>query len=377
MMKKQVVILKSSLNNNGGLEKNARHIAKAFLDNGYKVKILTTGYENKNSEFEIISFKTPLINLSYKKILQFDRKCDFYLNRHPSDIIFGMDRNSHQTHIRAGNGVHRAYLEMRKLNSKFLKRISFSFNPLHQTILNIEKKAFESPKLKTLFVNSYMIKNEILKYFSTDDKKIKVIHNGVQWEGFKQFFYESFEKKKTLCNHFKIPLDSIKLFFAGNGYERKGLKNLLKALSFFQKENLYLFIAGKDKNFTYYKKYVSKLKINNKVHFLGPLADLVSFYQLCDVFVLPTFYDPFANVILEALSMGLFVITTKNNGASEIINQNQGITLQNPFDIDEIKNAISHVLDKAKTKASSQKIRDSVARYDYHKQLKKLLDACL
>ena len=68
-----------------------------------------------------------------------------------------MDRNSRQTHIRAGNGVHKAYLEIRKKESSFLKKASFVLNPLHRSILTLEKKAFESKELKVLFVNSNMV----------------------------------------------------------------------------------------------------------------------------------------------------------------------------------------------------------------------------
>ena len=42
-------------------------------------------------------------------------------------------------------------------------------------------------------------------------------------------------------------------------------------------------------------------------------------YAAADVFLLPTLYDPFANVTLEALAAGLPVITSAQNGASEIM----------------------------------------------------------
>jgi len=373
----QITILKSSLNRNGGLEKNVWYIANAFSQKGHIVKILTTGYKAKSSEFDIISFKKSKTCLGFRKILQFDKKCNEYLSKNPSDIIFGMDRNSRQTHIRAGNGVHRAYLEIRKKESNFLKKISFALNPLHRNILALEKKAFESRDLKVLFVNSNMVKAQIQKYYSTDPEKIKVIHNGVQWESYADAFADSFTKKDQLLKKLNISKNSLKLLFAGNGYERKGLAPLLNALSFFKKNNLYLFVAGKDKNIASYQRLVIKLGIQDKVFFLGAIPDLTPYYQLCDIFVLPTMYDPFANVILEALSMGLFVITTKNNGASEILNKHQGIVLDNSFDIEALKKSIEAVLQNLKTFESAKKIRNSVSNYDYSKQLEKMLLACV
>jgi len=376
-MKMQVTILKSSLNRNGGLEKNVWYIAEAFSKKGYKVKLLTTDYEDNSSKFEVISFKTPKNCLGFQKILQFDKNCQQYLAKNPSDIIFGMDRNSKQTHIRAGNGVHQAYLDIRKKESNFLKRASFTCNPLHRNILALEKKAFESKDLKVLFVNSNMVKEQVQNYYSTDPKKIKVVHNGVQWRSYADFFADTFIKKDQLSKKLNISKNSLKLFFAGNGYKRKGLKSLLNAFSFFKEKDLYLFVAGKDKNIATYQRQAVRLGIQNKVFFLGPIPDLISYYQLCDIFVLPTMYDPFANVILEALSMGLFVITTKNNGASEILNKSQGIILNNGLDTDALKKAIEVVSCNLKTFESSKKIRDSVSNYDYSKQLEKMLQACI
>jgi len=228
-----------------------------------------------------------------------------------------------------------------------------------------------------LFVNSNMVKAQIQKYYSTDPEKIKVIHNGVQWESYADAFADSFTKKDQLLKKLNISKNSLKLLFAGNGYERKGLAPLLNALSFFKKNNLYLFVAGKDKNIASYQRLVIKLGIQDKVFFLGAIPDLTPYYQLCDIFVLPTMYDPFANVILEALSMGLFVITTKNNGASEILNKHQGIVLDNSFDIEALKKSIEAVLQNLKTFESAKKIRNSVSNYDYSKQLEKMLLACV
>ena len=43
------------------------------------------------------------------------------------------------------------------------------------------------------------------------------------------------------------------------------------------------------------------------------------FYQMADALVIPSFYDPFANVTVEALAMGLFVLSSKHNGGPEIL----------------------------------------------------------
>ena len=63
----------------------------------------------------------------------------------------------------------------------------------------------------------------------------------------------------------------------------------------------------------------AKLNIQRRVTFFGPQKEIRPFYQFADALVIPSFYDPFANVTVEALAMGLFVVSSKSNGGHEIL----------------------------------------------------------
>ena len=77
------------------------------------------------------------------------------------------------------------------------------------------------------------------------------------------------------------------------------------------------------------------------IRFLGPVEDMHSLSVAADIFVLPTLYDPFSNACLEALAAGTPVITTVNNGFSEIIeNGVHGEILKDPEDVAALADAI-------------------------------------
>ena len=79
------------------------------------------------------------------------------------------------------------------------------------------------------------------------------------------------------------------------------------------------------------------------MHFLGPVRDLENFYAAADLFVLLPIYEPSANVCIEAMSAGLPVITTRYNGASEVMNPgHDGSIVGNPADAREVADAIAH-----------------------------------
>ena len=64
--------------------------------------------------------------------------------------------------------------------------------------------------------------------------------------------------------------------------------------------------------------------------------------HISDIFIFPTHYEPFGNVVLEAMSYGNAVFTTMNNGASEIIDSD--FVMKTPKD-DSVVNKIRVLLD--------------------------------
>jgi UDP-glucose:(heptosyl)LPS alpha-1,3-glucosyltransferase len=359
-----IAILKRDMVKAGGLEKHTSRIIQKFQDRGFSITLVTASPSFFQKNISVVSH--PLkSSLNYKKIDEFDEFSHTFLSNSPHDIVLGMDRTRYQTHIRAGNGVHAAYLDLRKKQEGFWKRISFSLNPLHRLLLSIEREAFESPSLRAIIVNSAFVKEQILHYYTTESSKIHVLHNGVEWHEMEKPFQEWPEKKQHGAYHF---------LFIGHNFERKGLKELLVALSQLSAKNFHLSIIGEDKNSAHYETLANNLNLATHVSFLGKVDDPIPFYQKADCLVIPSLYDPFANVTVEALAMGLFVISSSNNGGKEVLTKESGIALGSD---QSFVPALESALSKPKTLASSQKIRDSVKHLDFDHQLNKFCDLCL
>lgn len=378
-MKPPITLIKSDLSKQGGLEKYTWQIASDFCKKGSCVTILTTGSPTS-------PFPHPLLNIvslpakrgvGYLSILAFDKACQEYLHRHPTPIVFSLDRSRFQTHLRAGNGVHAAYLKTRKESEGLAKGISFSLNPLHQTILSFEKKAFEHPELKILFTNSQMVKQEVLTYYRTNPRKICVVHNGVEWEKMQLPFDKWPLVKESLLSQFALDKSCFQLLFVGHNFRRKGLEKLLYALSFIKQGAFQLSIVGEDKEQLYFESLCKRLKLSHKVFFFGKQLSPLPFYQMADAFVLPSLYDPFANVTLEALAMGLFTVSSKTNGGSEILTKENGSIIPNLDDSKEFSILLENLMNQRKTEARALQIRNSVKSFDFSNQLGKITEATL
>jgi UDP-glucose:(heptosyl)LPS alpha-1,3-glucosyltransferase len=351
---KSVAILKRDTAQKGGLEKYASRIEKAFLKKGCRVTHVGKGKR-----------LSALTNSG--KVKEFDAFCADFLQKHPHDIVLSLERTHHQTHLRAGNGVHASYLALRRQHEPWWKRLSLFLNSLHRTILAIEKASFEDPHLKRLFVNSSLVKSQVLKHYTTDPQKIAIIHNGVEWAELETPFNASLERG---------PSETIHLLFIGHNYVRKGLGQLLHALCRLSSRDFHLDVVGQDKNIRKFQRLARKLGLENYVTFWGHQPSPISFYQKADVLTIPSLYDPFANVTLEGLAMGLFVVSSTTNGGHEVLTQASGVSFD-LGDCDAHVAALETALKHPKTKERSLAIRQSVRHLDFSHQLGQLCDLCL
>lgn len=370
---KTVAILKKDFHSQGGLEKSSWRIIQALKEKGAAVTLLTT---------QDISAPCPVLSchleskLKFLRLKEFDTWCRTTTKTHAFDVIFSMDRASFQTHHRAGNGVHAAYLELRRQKEGFLKGLSFSLNPLHHFMLKLEKATFEDPHLKGIIVNSHYVKDQILQFYATPPSKIDVVHNGVEWHEMENDFNTSFDQKKDLAKNLNLDPNVFQFLFVGHNFHRKGIALLLQALSRLKRRDFHLSIVGSDKRLAAYQKQAAQLGLSKHVTFFYSQSDTRPFYQIADALVIPSHYDPFANVTVEALAMGLFVVSSQNNGGHEVLNAESGVTVD-PFDLEAFTASLETAFDHPKTEMSAKKIRASVQYLDFSRQLEKVCNICL
>ncbi|NOX14602.1 MAG: glycosyltransferase family 4 protein [Epsilonproteobacteria bacterium] len=272
---------------------------------------LSKELSNNHIQHEIINSIFPKFLFSWLRAILFSiQVCLKKRDR----FYFSLERVICCDIYRAGDGVHKVFMKIEKKSK---------LNPLNLVYVYIEKRIFKNAK--KIIAISNMVKNDIIKTYNISSNKIKVIYNGIK---LKEFNHESSFKK--ISQEFHIPKNEKILLYVGSGFKRKGVKEFLEILSQLKNKNFKAFIIGKEKNITYYKGLAIKLNLKENIIFTGPRSDVDDFYTISDIFLFPTRYEPFGNVILEAMSFSNVVITTKNCGGGEILNQK--FIMQTPQD---------------------------------------------
>ena len=263
---------------------------------------LSDALGKKNIEHEVVNSIFPKFLPSWLRVILFNLQVCF--NKR-GKFYFSLDRISCPDIYRAGDGVHKVFLTIEDKSK---------LNPLHPIYLFLEKRCFNNAK--KIIAISNMVKQNIVDSYKVDEKKISVIYNGIP---LKSYDYSS--SLDRVSREFHLKPNRYILLYVGSGFKRKGVEEFLKIVSMLERDDIQAFIVGKDKNIDYYQQLSLKLNINDKVVFTGPRLDVEDFYTISDVFIFPTHYEPFGNVILEAMNFRNAVFTTKQCGGGEILNK--------------------------------------------------------
>ena len=151
------------------------------------------------------------------------------------------------------------------------------------------------------------------------------------------------------------------LVFVANEAERKGLEPLLLALQMLKNPKIKLLVVGRIPASTW-QPVADRMGLSKQVTFTGPSGDVGKYYAASDIFVLPTQYEPWGLVVVEAMACGLPVVTSHCAGAAEAVQEGKtGYLLDNPQDAEEIAANLRHLLEGRHVGA--QEIADSVENY--------------
>lgn len=369
MIASRIALLKQSSCLRGGLEKQTLGIIHSLLERGLEVDLLCQSPCDwpKLAGLRVLAISSKK-SLSYLSLRHYDRALKHHFQHHRYERVLGLERHHFQTHYRAGSGVHKYFLQQRAGHGSYLREILLNLNPFHRLVLQLEAKTFGANGARRIYTNSQMVASQITDAYQTNSSRLHVIRNGVAWSSMQTAFDTSLtqsrldgldERERYLC-------------FIGHGYERKGLKTALEALAQ-ARGNFHLLVIGKEKSLPTYKNICKKLDIENRVHFLDARYTPLQLYQVCESLVLPSQYDPCSNVILEALAMGLNVLASMRDGASELLAEGCGKKLC-PDTPRVWADALEELWNNRASIPERQKIRASVQHLEWDQQLSKLVD---
>ena len=359
-----IVFVRRGYSPTGGAEAYLKRLARGVTKAGHDVQLVSTNdWPDVEWPFGSITHlrsKSPIGFASELERIRTEFRCD---------VLFSLERVWSCDIYRAGDGVHRAWLDRREKFELPLKRFVRSLGSKHQDLLRLEKSLFSDGNAVRVIAASQMVKDEIVNLYRYSPGKIDIVRNGVPLEKFR-FDPELREKSREELN---LKPDQTALLFTGSGWERKGLLFAIEAAALCGDRKMRLLVAGRG-NARLYKTKSLRFWREGPVQFLGEVGDMLRVYAAADILILPTIYDPFSNACLEALACGLPVITTRSNGFSEIIeNGVHGSIVDHPGDLLALRDAVRLWSDPSRRAAARSTNTQLAAQFDISRNIDETL----
>jgi glycosyltransferase involved in cell wall biosynthesis len=224
----------------------------------------------------------------------------------------------------------------------------------YKLIMALERRIYTDPKVRLAAV-SKLVSAQLEKHFGRTDSV--VIPNAVDTVIFNSA--ARFDRRSVSRQSLKLDDSDFVALLIGNDWKKKGLDQLLRALAIIEIP-IQLLVVGKDDP-GLYRPALRHLRLDDRVRFLTPSADVLSFYAAADAYVAPSLEDAFGLPILEAMACGLPVIASVQAGASEnILDGATGYLLRDPINHVELAELIRRL---AGDRAAAQKLGDAAAQY--------------
>jgi UDP-glucose:(heptosyl)LPS alpha-1,3-glucosyltransferase len=338
----------------GGVEQVASNVAAALVRAGDDVHVIARSGADLRAEAEAERIGATLHALSVPaawqplRVMAFSRASRRRIrSATPSfDVVHSFSRTLHQDVYRAGGGSHADYMERAYAGVGLSLRRS---SPRHRVLLAVEERVFARSQ-QLIHCVSGLVQEQIARRYGVPETRLAVLHNGVDHERFDPT--RNVAAGAALRREFSgggAEVDATYWLFAGSGARRKGLDVALRALAASPDRNAQLWVAGRD-SASAGSRLCAELGIADRVRFLGERHDMPALYAAADGLFLPTRYDAFANVCLEAAASGRPVLTSAANGSSELFGE-AGVVIQDAEDVRAFARALGELGDPDRRRA--------------------------
>jgi UDP-glucose:(heptosyl)LPS alpha-1,3-glucosyltransferase len=348
----------------GGAETYVADLARRLVAAGHDVALLSESWADGALPPEVRCIPVPPRGRTRAgRIWGFAVESERVLRSLPEpDCSVGFINTWHSDVLIPQGGVHQASLEanarrFRPGPARWLYKLGKQINPKWWGLYRaIERRQYD-PARQTRFVAvSEMVRGHLERFHRVPRDRVRVIPNAIDAGRLSvedpAAVRASFRREHGLSESDLVGL------FVGHNFRLKGLAPLLLALKARADRGpggraITLLVCGGGR-IAPFRAMADRLGLGDRVRWIGFAPDIRACFHASDFFALPSYYDPCSLVVFEALACGLPVITTRCNGAGELITEGgEGFVVDRPDDVPTLAAALDRMADDASRAAMS------------------------
>jgi UDP-glucose:(heptosyl)LPS alpha-1,3-glucosyltransferase len=361
----------------GGCETYIASLARRLAADGHQVHLYATSWDAAALPPQMHYHRLPSVRgPRFLRPWRFGASCVRALRGAGHHVSIGFNKTWGQDVLYPQAGIHAASAEHNLLKFRMplmrrLARLAKGLDLAHWSFSRLEQHQYLGAHRPMVVVLSQMVAGHFKQFYNIDPAQVRVIPCAVD----PQRFTDCDRARGRLHrSQWGIAEDETVALFIAMNYRLKGLEPLLHAVRCLQADTPFRLLVVGNPNTARYERLARRLGIERRVCFAGPCRDIQLCYAAADYLVHPSFYDPFSLVVLEAMSCGLPVITTRYTGASEMMRPpREGYVIEDPHNHSQLAWCMTQLLDPGRRAACGEAARKTANLWTFEHHYRQLL----
>lgn len=352
----------------GGTERDLIVTAECLTRAGHSVTIYASEVRQWTRRWRIVELGSPWIGAT-PALIRFAWIAPARAHHDGADLVISFARTAGAEVVRCGGGAHSAYIRAARRWRGPVGAALMRMRPYHRAQMIVERAGFRSPAMRKAIAVSNLVRTQLIGEFNLEPEKVVTLYNGVNLDRFRSVSDRAV--RIGLRQSFKVDTGAPVVAFVGNGFARKGLGPLLRAWPMLRTRP-YLLVAGADRAAIRYIRMAHKLGIDQRVRFLGAQKEVERVLHASDALALPSMFEAFGNVVMEAMACGIGVTASAQCGAAELMPPAmRPFVINDPSDPGEIASRLDALIESGRE--TGEIARSAAAGYTWDRYAENLM----
>lgn len=319
----------------GGAETSTLQFMNHLVDRGVSVHLFTRSRPSPRPGLSVHTIPGASMSRT-RQSMTFTHRVDRLLRRGSFDIIHAISpcRCADIYQPRGGlvaETVQRNLALRQAGAARTLKRCANQLNFKQRFLLSLERKILAPAERPVVVAVSDYVVRQLRDHYRLSDGRVRKVYNGVDPDTTP--IEERRRNRATIRGEFGLKDGESLVILVAHNFRLKGVHRWMEALAGLLKRgvtNIRSLVIGKGESQRWHR-LAHELGIDRHLTFIGPSERVPAFRHAADALVHPTYYDPCSRVVLEAMVGGLPVVTTRWDGASEMVEEGRtGFVIDDP-----------------------------------------------
>lgn len=342
----------------GGAERNVRELAREFTARGHDVSILAGGAS------KAVARDNPGVESLYHgklrtawRLRRFSDWAERRVREGGFDASLSVTTAAAATVVQPLGGTFRETFARNAAmrQSPFLrqtKRLATCLSPKRQMAMMLERRTIHGGGVHRFAALSRYVENQ-LRHAGVSAERIALVPNAVELN--RPPADQRLAERRRFRTEYRLSDDDVAYLFAAFNPKLKGFVPLMRALRVVRDRGVPAVVIVAGKCGYAENRLAMELGVREHTRFVGLTQRMPAMFSAMDVTVHPTFYDPSSRVVIESLIMGTPAITTRFNGAADLLTRDDGRmcgeVVDDPHDINALADAMTSLADAPKRAA--------------------------